>query len=122
MAERKRSEWVLEIFVEEADPLLICFSCTDVRTVRVVKCMKRMLLPGRQDGAAEHERGGRLPKGAEDAAEMGPEGSKHHKNTGRPPNILSGTCKQVQYTTLHTVIDRAACIALLACFLLLLNL
>jgi hypothetical protein len=59
-----------------------------------------MLLPGRQDGAAEHERGGCLPKGPEYAAEMGPEGNKHHKNTGRPPNILTGTCK-VRYGTVY---------------------
>jgi hypothetical protein len=63
-----------------------------------------MLLPGRQDVAAQHERGGRLREGAEHAAEMGPKGSEHNKNAGRPTNILAGTCKvrPVHYITLHT--------------------
>ncbi|CAL5085133.1 unnamed protein product [Urochloa decumbens] len=50
-----------------------------------------MLLPGRQETAAEHERRGCLPKGDGHTAEMGPEGSERHKNTGGAPNVLTGT-------------------------------
>ena len=59
-----------------------------------VSCVvKRVLLPGRQEAAAEHERRGRLPKGDGHTAEMGPEGSERRQNTGGAPDVLAGTRK-----------------------------
>jgi hypothetical protein len=48
-----------------------------------------MLLPGRQEAAAGHERRGRLPKGDEHVAGMGSEGSRRDENTGRSTDILT---------------------------------
>ena len=52
-----------------------------------------MLLPGRQEAAAEHERRGGLPKGDGHTAEMGPEGSERRQNTGGAPDVLAGARK-----------------------------
>jgi hypothetical protein len=56
-----------------------------------MRVVKRMLLPGRQEAAAGHERRGRLPKSDGHVAEMGSEGSRRDENAGRSTDILTGT-------------------------------